>query len=142
MPNGPSPPQPPEIDASVPHSARIWNYWLGGKDNYPVDREAGDDYRAIYPEIVDVARASRRFLIRAVRYLAGEAHIQQFLDIGTGLPTADNTHEVAQRLAPEARVVYVDNDPVVLAHARALLTRACFKSHSHSLIAAMCTVAR
>ena len=78
--------------------------------------------RAIYPEIVDVARASRRFLIRAVRYLAGEARVQQFLDIGTGLPTADNTHEVAQRLAPEARVVYVDNDPVVLAHARALLT--------------------
>ena len=114
--------EPPEIDASVPNSARIWNYWLGGKDNYPVDREAGDDYRALYPEIVDVARASRRFLTRVVRYLAGEAHVQQFLDIGTGLPTADNTHEVAQRVAPEARVVYVDNDPVVLAHARALLT--------------------
>ena len=116
------PTAPSEIDTSVPHSARIWNYWLGGKDNYPVDREAGDDYRAIYPEIVDVARASRRFLIRAVHYLAREAHVQQFLDIGTGLPTADNTHEIAQRLAPEARVVYVDNDPVVLAHARALLT--------------------
>jgi hypothetical protein len=114
--------EPPEIDASVPNSARIWNYWLGGKDNYPVDREAGDDYRAIYPEIVDVARASRRFLTRAVRWLAGEAGIRQFLDIGTGLPTADNTHEVAQRVAPESRVVYVDNDPVVLAHARALLT--------------------
>ena len=114
--------EPPEIDASVPNSARIWNYWLGGKDNYPVDREAGDDYRAIYPAIVDVARASRRFLTRVVRYLAGEAHVQQFLDIGTGLPTADNTHEVAQRVIPKARVVYVDNDPVVLAHARALLT--------------------
>ena len=114
--------EPPEIDAGVPNSARIWNYWLGGKDNYPVDREAGDDYRAIYPEIVDVACASRRFLTRAVRYLAGEAHVQQFLDIGTGLPAADNTHEVAQRVAPESRVVYVDNDPVVLAHARALLT--------------------
>jgi hypothetical protein len=114
--------EPPEIDAGVPNSARIWNYWLGGKDNYPVDREAGDDYRAIYPEIVDVARASRRFLTRAVRYLAGEAHVRQFLDIGTGLPTADNTHEVAQRAAPEATVVCVDNDPVVLAHARALLT--------------------
>jgi hypothetical protein len=114
--------EPPEIDAGVPNSARIWNYWLGGEDNYPVDREAGDDYRAIYPEIVDVARASRRFLTRAVRYLAGEAHVQQFLDIGTGLPTADNTHEVAQRAAPEAKVVCVDNDPVVLAHARALLT--------------------
>ena len=113
---------PPEIDATVPNSARIWNYWLGGKDNYPVDRDAGDEYRSIYPEIVDVARASRRFLTRAVRYLAGEANVRQFLVIGTGLPTVDNTHEVAQRVAPEARVVYVDNDPVVLAHARALLT--------------------
>ncbi|HET9560310.1 MAG TPA: SAM-dependent methyltransferase [Actinomycetota bacterium] len=114
--------EPPEIDASVPNSARIWNYWLGGKDNYPVDREAGDEYRATYPEIVEVARASRRFLARAVRYLAGEARVRQFLDVGTGLPTEDNTHEVAQRVAPEARVVYVDNDPVVLTHARALLT--------------------
>jgi hypothetical protein len=112
----------PQIDATVPNSARIWNYWLGGKDNYPVDREAGDDYRAIYPEIVGVARASRRFLTRAVRYLAGEAALRQFLDIGTGLLTAENTHEVAQRVAADARVVYVDNDPVVLAHARALLT--------------------
>ena len=114
--------EPPEIDTEVPNSARIWNYWLGGKDNFPVDREAGDDYRAIYPEIVDVARASRKFLTRAVRYLAGQVQVRQFLDIGTGLPTADNTHEVAQRVAPEAKVVYVDNDPVVLTHARALLT--------------------
>jgi O-methyltransferase involved in polyketide biosynthesis len=113
---------PPAIDGSVPNSARIWNYWLGGKDNYPVDREAGDDYRAIYPAIVEVARASRRFLTRAVRYLAGEAQVRQFLDVGTGLPTQDNTHEVAQRVAADARVVYVDNDPVVLSHARALLT--------------------
>jgi hypothetical protein len=113
---------PPEIDTSVPNSARIWNYWLGGKDNYPVDRETGDEYRAIYPEIVDVARASRQFLSRAVRYLAGEAQVRQFLDIGTGLPTVDNTHEVAQRVASDTRVVYVDNDPVVLTHARALLT--------------------
>jgi O-methyltransferase involved in polyketide biosynthesis len=113
---------PPEIDGSVPNSARIWNYWLGGKDNYPVDRRIGDEYRAIYPDIVEVARASRQFLTRAVRYLAGEAHVRQFLDVGTGLPTVDNTHEVAQRVAPEARIVYVDNDPVVLAHARALLT--------------------
>jgi S-adenosyl methyltransferase len=123
--SSPSPGQatePPEIDTEVPNSARIWNYWLGGKDNFPADREAGDDYRAIYPEIVDVARASRRFLTRAVRYLAGQAQVRQFLDIGTGLPTADNTHEVAQRVAPDAKVVYVDNDPVVLAHARALLT--------------------
>jgi SAM-dependent methyltransferase len=114
--------EPPEIDASVPNSARIWNYWLGGKDNYPVDRDAGDQFRAAFPEIVEVARSSRQFLVRAVGYLAGEAGIRQFLDVGTGLPTADNTHEVAQRVAPEARVVYVDNDPVVLAHARALLT--------------------
>ncbi|HEY7607284.1 MAG TPA: SAM-dependent methyltransferase [Actinomycetota bacterium] len=114
--------EPPEIDTSVPNSARIWNYWLGGKDNYPIDRVAGDEYRAIYPAIVDVARASRQFLARAVRYLAGEAGIRQFLDIGTGLPTVDNTHEVAERVAPDVRVVYVDNDPVVLTHARALLT--------------------
>jgi hypothetical protein len=112
----------PEIDASVPNSARIWNYWLGGKDNYPVDREAGESFRAVFPDIVEVARSTRAFLNRAVRYLAGEAEIRQFLDIGTGLPSADNTHEVAQRVAPKSRVVYVDNDPVVLAHARALLT--------------------
>jgi hypothetical protein len=110
------------IDSTVPHSARIWNYWLGGKDHYPVDREAGDAFREIYPDIVDVARAVRYFLARAVRYLAGEAGIRQFLDVGTGLPTVDNTHEVAQRVAPECRIVYVDNDPLVLVHARALLT--------------------
>jgi hypothetical protein len=114
--------EPPEIDTSVPNSARIWNYWLGGKDNYPVDRLAGDEYRAIYPEIVDVARASRQFLGRAVRFLAGEAQVRQFLDIGTGLPIFNTTHEVAERVTPDVRVVYVDNDPVVLAHARALLT--------------------
>jgi hypothetical protein len=112
----------PKIDTSVPHSARIWNYWLGGRDNYPVDREAGDRYRAAYPQIVDVARAGRYFLARSVRFLAGEAGVRQFIDVGTGLPAADNTHEVAQRVAPECRVVYVDNDPLVLAHARALLT--------------------
>ena len=116
--------EPPEIDTTVPHSARIWNYWLGGKDNYPVDRGAGDQYREVFPGIVDIARASRGFLTRAVRFLAGEAQVRQFLDIGTGLPTADNTHEVAQRVAPECRVVYVDNDPLVLTHARALLTSA------------------
>jgi O-methyltransferase involved in polyketide biosynthesis len=111
-----------DIDTTVPSSARIWNYWLGGKDNYPVDREAGDAFLEIYPGIVEVARAVRYFLARAVRYLAGEKGIRQFLDIGTGLPTVDNTHEVAQRVAPQARIVYVDNDPLVLAHARALLT--------------------
>jgi len=110
------------IDTSVPHSARIWNYWLGGKDNYPVDREAGDRYVEIFPGIIDLARHSRAFLTRTVRFLAGEAGIRQFLDIGTGLPTVDNTHQVAQRVAPDARIVYVDNDPLVLAHARALLT--------------------
>jgi O-methyltransferase involved in polyketide biosynthesis len=112
----------PKINTSVPHSARIWNYWLGGKDNYPVDREAGDKYREVYPQIVDTARAGRYFIARAVRYLADEAGIRQFLDVGTGLPTVDNTHEVAQRVAPGSRIVYVDNDPLVLAHARALLT--------------------
>jgi hypothetical protein len=110
------------IDTSVPHSARIWNYWLGGKDNYAVDRVAGDQFSAIYPGIVDIARADRAFLGRVVRFLAGEAAVRQFLDVGTGLPTADNTHEVAQRVAPESRIVYVDNDPLVLVHARALLT--------------------
>jgi S-adenosyl methyltransferase len=112
------------IDTTVPHSARIWNYWLGGKDNYAVDREAGDQFSAIYPGIVDIARADRAFLGRVIRYLAGEAGIRQFLDVGTGLPTADNTHQVAQGVAPESRVVYVDNDPLVLTHARALLTSA------------------
>jgi hypothetical protein len=109
------------IDTTVPHSARIWNYWLGGQDNYAVDREAGDQYLEIFPGITVVARASRAFLTRAVRYLAAEASLRQFLDIGTGLPTADNTHQVAQRAAPESRIVYVDNDPLVLAYARALL---------------------
>lgn len=110
-----------EIDTSVPHSARIWNYWLGGKDNYPVDEEAGDAYTAVFPGIVTIARSSRAFLRRTITHLVTDAGIRQFLDIGTGLPTADNTHEVAQRLAPESRIVYVDNDPMVLAHARALL---------------------
>ena len=103
------------IDTTVPHSARIWNYWLGGKDNYAVDREAGDPYVKIYPGIVDIARANRAFLARAVRYLALEAGIRQFLDVGPGLPTVDNTHELAQRAVPASRIVYVDNDPLVLA---------------------------
>ncbi|WP_405453176.1 SAM-dependent methyltransferase [Streptomyces achromogenes] len=110
------------INTDQPHTARIWNYWLGGKDNYEVDREAGDRIRQLHPGIGEYARADRLFLGRAVRHLAGEVGIRQFLDIGTGLPTADNTHEVAQRIAPESRIVYVDNDPLVLAHARALLT--------------------
>jgi SAM-dependent methyltransferase len=106
----------------TPSSARVWNYWLGGKDNYDVDRAAGDAVAASYPQIVTLARQSRQFLIRAVRVLAGELGVHQFLDIGTGLPTMLNTHEVAQAIAPDARVVYVDNDPIVLAHARVLLT--------------------
>jgi len=110
------------IDTTVPHSARIWNYWLGGKDNYAVDRQAGDEFVKLMPDILTAARETRAFLMRAVRYLAGEAGIRQFLDIGTGLPTANNTHEVAQSVAPDAHIVYVDNDPLVLAHARALLT--------------------
>jgi S-adenosyl methyltransferase len=114
--------QAPKLDTSVPQTARIWNYWLGGKDNFAVDRAVGDEIRAAFPQIVENARLSRGFLVRAVKYLAGEAGMRQFLDVGTGLPTADNTHEVAQKVAPESRIVYVDNDPLVLVHARALLT--------------------
>ncbi len=114
--------EPPGLNTAVPQTARIWNYWLGGKDNFPVDRQVGDQVLEAFPAIVQNARASRAFLARAVRYLAGEAGVRQFLDVGTGLPTADNTHQVAQALAPECRIVYVDNDPIVLAHARALLT--------------------
>lgn len=113
---------PGRIDTSKPHSARFWNYFVGGKDNYEVDREIGDHIKEIFPGLVDVAVTSRHFLGRAVRHLAVEQGIRQFLDVGTGLPTADNTHEVAQRAAPDARIVYVDNDPIVLAHANALLT--------------------
>ncbi|MEV6589609.1 SAM-dependent methyltransferase [Streptomyces acidicola] len=111
-----------KIDTTVPHSARIWNYWMGGKDNYEVDRVAGDAYREIAPNIETMARASRTYLIRTVTFVARERGIRQFLDIGTGLPTYDNTHEVAQKVAPESRIVYVDNDPLVLRHAQALLT--------------------
>jgi hypothetical protein len=110
------------IITTRPHTARIWNYWLGGGDYYEVDRAAGERIRQLHPGIDDYARADRLFLGRAVRHLVTACGIRQFLDIGTGLPTADNTHEVAQRLAPDARIVYVDNDPLVLAHARALLT--------------------
>ncbi|GAA4601878.1 hypothetical protein BJY16_004054 [Actinoplanes octamycinicus] len=112
----------PKLDTSVPQTARIWNYLLGGKDNFEVDRAVGDQITASLPHFGTHARLSRRYLVRAVRYLAGEAGITQFLDIGTGLPTADNTHEVAQATNPAARIVYVDHDPLVLAHARALLT--------------------
>ncbi|MEW2444221.1 SAM-dependent methyltransferase [Micromonospora marina] len=110
------------IDTSVAHPARRYNYWLGGKDNFQADRDSGDAMAERFPTIRISALENRRFLRRAVRHLAGEAGIRQFLDIGTGIPTADNTHEVAQSTDPRARVVYVDNDPIVLAHARALLT--------------------
>lgn len=120
--SGEEQPPNPAIDTTVPQTARVWNYWLGGKDNYAVDRALGDQIAAAYPIIVEIARGDRAVLNRAVRYLAGEAGIRQFLDIGTGLPTANNTHEVAQSVAPESRIVYVDYDPLVLVHARALLT--------------------
>lgn len=110
------------FDVGVAHPARRYNYWLGGKDNFAADRASGDAIAATFPTIRDSVRENRKFLRRAVGFLAGEAGIDQFLDVGTGLPTADNTHEVAQRITPHSRVVYVDNDPIVLAHARALLT--------------------
>jgi S-adenosyl methyltransferase len=113
---------PPEIDISKPHPARIYDYGLGGKNHFAADREVADKVLAAKPTLRVTARENRAFLGRAVRYLAGERGIRQFLDIGTGLPTTGNTHEVAQEVAPESRVVYVDNDPLVLAHARALLT--------------------
>ncbi|WP_430783015.1 SAM-dependent methyltransferase [Actinoplanes sp. G11-F43] len=109
-----------ELRPEIPHAARIWNYWMGGKDNFASDRAAGDAVAQVYPEIVLMARHSRQFLIRAVRFLSDEAGVKQFLDIGTGLPTMQNTHEVA---GEDARVVYVDNDPLVLVHARALMDK-------------------
>jgi hypothetical protein len=112
----------PGFDTQHAHSARVYNYWLGGKDNFAADREAGDQAIAANPGIVTDVRANRAFLARAVRFLAADRGVRQFLDIGTGLPTASNTHEVAQAIAPDARIVYVDNDPIVLTHARALLT--------------------
>jgi len=113
---------PLPFDVSVAHQARIYDYLLGGKDNYAADRAAAEAALKVWPDIAFTARANRAFLRRVVRYLAGEAGIRQFLDLGTGIPTAGNTHEVAQEIAPETRVVYVDYDPIVLAHARALLT--------------------
>ncbi|OHV36004.1 MULTISPECIES: SAM-dependent methyltransferase [Pseudofrankia] len=112
----------PSYDPHIPHGARIWNYWVGGKDNFPADREVAEAAIAAYPGIVAIARESRNALARVVRFLVEEAGIRQFLDVGTGLPTENNTHEVAQRIAPECRIVYVDNDPLVLRQARALLT--------------------
>ena len=109
------------LDTSVAHPARVYDYWLGGKDNFAADRELAEKFMAADPSVTAGVRSNRAFLGRAVHYLVTEAGIRQFLDIGTGIPTADNTHEVAQRVDPSARVVYVDNDPIVLIHARALL---------------------
>jgi hypothetical protein len=127
-----SPPPPPgsqreliEIDSGAAHTSRIYDYLLGGTDNFEVDRTVADHVFAAYPGGVDAARtdarANRAFLGRAVRYLAGEVGIRQFLDVGTGIPNSDNVHAVAQSVAPDSRVVYSDNDPIVLAHAHSLL---------------------
>jgi O-methyltransferase involved in polyketide biosynthesis len=122
----------PTVDATVAHPARRYNYWLGGKDNFAADRTSGDAIAAIFPSIRTAAAENRRFLQRTVRYLVQQAGVRQFLDIGAGLPTADNTHAVAQSLDSSCRVVYVDNDPMVLAHAQALLT-----SHPDGAIACL-----
>jgi hypothetical protein len=112
----------PSFDTSVAHIARVYDYWLGGKDNFAADRKLAEQFMAADPFVTMGVRSNRAFLGRAVRYLAADTGIRQFLDIGTGIPAANNTHEVAQQAAPDARIVYVDNDPIVLAHARALLT--------------------
>jgi hypothetical protein len=119
---GPDPASEVEIDTSVAHPARVYDYWLGGSNNFPADREAAERVLAATPGLRERVRAGRDFLVRVVRYLAGPAGIRQFLDLGTGIPSANNTHEVAQSIEPSARVVYVDNDPIVLAHATKLLT--------------------
>jgi|SRR5579859_6210104 len=111
----------PDIDVRVPHIARVYDYWLGGRDNFAADRDLADRVRAAFPNITHTARANRAFHARSIYYLAHEMGVRQFLDIGTGFPTANNTHEVAQRIARDCRVVYVDNDPMVMSHARALL---------------------
>jgi hypothetical protein len=111
----------PAINTTVPHPARVWDYWLGGRDNFAIDRRLGDRMRRRFPVLVDSAGTSRQFLTRAVRHLAGEARLDQFLDLGSGLPTAGNTHETARAVVPASRIVYVDNDPLVVVHARALL---------------------
>jgi O-methyltransferase involved in polyketide biosynthesis len=119
---GTDPELSPEINTNVAHSARVYDYWLGGKDNFPADRELAELMIQAIPNMRAMAAANRAFLSRAVRYLVGEAGIRQFLDLGTGIPTSPNVHEIAQATASDTRVVYVDNDPIVLAHARALLT--------------------
>src|SRR5258708_21339718 len=115
-------PGTPRFDPGIPHPARVYNVWLGGKDGLAADRKAAAEVAACRPQVVAGARANRAFLARAVRYLAGERGIRQFLDVGPGLPAPDATHHVAQAIAPQSKIVYVDNDPLVLVHARALLT--------------------
>ncbi|WP_068056293.1 SAM-dependent methyltransferase [Nocardia xishanensis] len=110
------------VRADIPQSARIWNYWMGGKDYYEIDRIVGEECRAIYPDVTAIARQSQQFLARTVIYLTAEAGVRQFIDIGCGLPALYNTHSIAQGIAPESRIVYVDHDPLVLTHARAMLT--------------------
>ena len=112
---------PPELNTNVPQSARVYDYWLGGKDHFPADRALGEAIAGQLPTIRTQVRGQRAFLGRAVRYLARDAGVRQYLDVGTGIPSAGNVHDVAQELAPESRVLYVDNDPIVLAHARALM---------------------
>jgi O-methyltransferase involved in polyketide biosynthesis len=114
-------PPPPGVDVSVPHQARVWNFWLGGRDFFAADRDEGQAVGSEFPHIAETARAERAFLVRAVRFLAGPARLRQFLDLGAGLPAGGNTHEIAQRIAPDSRIVYADNDPVVLMHAKTLL---------------------
>ena len=120
----PGGPPPPGVDVSMAHPARVWNFWLGGHDYFKADRLTGTEIAQEFPHLPETARAERAFLVRATRYLAGPARIRQFLDLGSGLPAGGNTHEIAQRIAADSRIVYVDNDPVVLAHAKALLDSA------------------
>jgi hypothetical protein len=114
-------PPPPGLDVSTPHPARVWNYWLGGRDFFAADRAAGEEISREFPHLAQTARAERAFLVRAVRFLVGPARIRQFLDVGAGLPAGGNTHEIAQGIAPDSGIVYADNDPVVIMHAKALL---------------------
>ena len=114
-------PPPAGLDVSMPHPARVWNYWLGGRDFFAADKAAGEEISAEFPHLAETARAERAFLVRAVRFLAGPARIRQFLDVGAGLPAGGNTHEIAQRIAPDSRIVYADHDPVIILHAKALL---------------------
>src|SRR5712691_12418191 len=115
-------PPPAGLDVSMPHPARVWNYWLGGRDFFAADKAAGEEIGREFPHLAEMARAERAFLVRAVRFLAGPARIRQYLDIGAGLPAGGNTHEIAQRIAPDSGIVYADNDPAVLLHAKALLS--------------------